>query len=131
MSAAEPAAILFVEDESLIREFLAMALEEAGFEVVVAENGATALEALDHNADPFCAILTDINLGPGPDGWEVARRARELNRELPVVYMTGGAGADLISNRLSNSVMIAKPFDSSDVLRALAALLRNSPRLAR
>jgi two-component system, OmpR family, response regulator len=86
MSAVEPAAILFVEDESLIREFLTMALEDAGFEVVVAENGAAALEALDHNPDPFCAILADINLGPGPDGWEVARRARELNRELPVVY---------------------------------------------
>ena len=64
--------VLFVEDEDLIRELNAGELEEAGYGVVVVENGDGALEALDGNADPFCALVTDINLGTGADGWKSA-----------------------------------------------------------
>jgi CheY-like chemotaxis protein len=120
---SEHQAVLYVEDEAIIREFLVMALEDAGFEVVAAENGAAALEALDHNADPFCAIVTDIQLGAGPDGWEVARRARQINRQLPVVYMTGAGGADMAAKGVSNSLMIAKPFNFDDVVQAVIALI--------
>ena len=34
-------------------------------------------------------MLTDIRLGAGPDGWSVANRARELNPDMPLVYMSG------------------------------------------
>ena len=57
------ACTLYVEDETLIRELGATALEDAGFEVIVAENGNAAFDALDNDADPFCAIVTDVNLG--------------------------------------------------------------------
>jgi len=70
--------ILFVEDEDLIRELNAEELAEAGFELVVVESGDDALEALDNDAEPFCALVTDVNLGDGADGWDVGKRAREL-----------------------------------------------------
>jgi CheY-like chemotaxis protein len=91
-------AVLYVDDEVMIRELAASELEEAGFEVVFAESGAAALDALDNDADPFCAIVTDVNLGAGPNGWEVARRARELNDALPVVYVSGASGQEWQSN---------------------------------
>jgi CheY-like chemotaxis protein len=74
--------VLYVENEPLLRDII---LEDAGFKVVTAENGTAAFESLDHDGSPFCAIVTNVNLGHGPDGWAVAKRGRELNRTLPVV----------------------------------------------
>jgi CheY-like chemotaxis protein len=50
-------ATLYVEDENVVRMLVSMVLEEAGFEVVIAENGSAALEILDDNADPFVPSL--------------------------------------------------------------------------
>jgi CheY-like chemotaxis protein len=58
--------VLVVEDEDLIRELSAEVLVDAGFDVVVVEDGDAALEALDGSADPFCALFTDINLNFAP-----------------------------------------------------------------
>jgi len=121
-------AVLYVEDEAMLRTLAAATLEDAGFEVVLAENGNAALEILDENAEPFCAVITDVNLGPGPDGWEIAERARELNSTLPVIYVTGAAGADWKTKRVANSVMLSKPFTPSQIVRALSDLLRELNR---
>lgn len=118
--------VLYVEDEPLIRDLAAMALEEAGFDVVVAENGAAALDMLDDDADPFCAVVTDVNLGAGPDGWEVARHARQLNRCLPVVYVSGAGGHEWKSKGVPNSVMITKPFTPTQIVILIVSLLGDS-----
>jgi len=120
------AAVLYVEDDLIVRESAANALEDAGFEVVVAENGDAALAALKNDADPFCAIITDVNLGTGPDGWEVAKRARELNRALPVVYVSGASGHEWRSKGVPNSVLIAKPFAPSQIVVALSSLVKTA-----
>ena len=120
------AAVLYVEDDVIVRESAAMALEHAGFEVVVAKNGDAALAALENDADPFCAVITDVNLGTGPDGWEVAKRARELNRALPVVYVSGASGHEWRSKGVPNSVLIAKPFAPSQIVVALSTLVKTA-----
>ena len=121
-------AVLYVEDEDLIRDLVAIALEDAGFEVAVAENGAAAFDALDEDADPFCAVVTDINLGSGPDGWAVACRARELNDDLPVVYVSGGGGHEWRSKGVPDSVLIAKPFKVAQIVSAVLSLLNKVRR---
>jgi DNA-binding response OmpR family regulator len=121
-------AVLYVEDDALMREIATMILEDAGFEVVVAENAAAAFEALDDNADPFCAIVTDIQLGSGPDGWAVARRARELNDALPVVYVSGTSSQEWQSKGVPHSIMLSKPFTSEQMVCVVSSLLmRGSP----
>ena len=117
-------AVLYVEDDDLIRELSAAALEEAGFKVVVAESGTAAFDALDGDADPFCAMVTDVNLGAGPDGWEVAQRARELNDTLPVIYVSGGSGNEWQSKGVRNSIMIVKPYKITQIASAISALLK-------
>jgi CheY-like chemotaxis protein len=101
---SDPQAVLYVEDDALIRELAAAELEEAGFEVVSSESGASALEALDDNADPFCAVVTDIDLGAGPDGWDVAIRARELNQAMPVVYVSAASENEWESRGVLKSI---------------------------
>ena len=108
-----------------------MTLEDAGFNVVIAENGAAAFDALDDNADPFCAVITDVNLGAGPDGWAVARRARELNHTLPVIYVSGASGHEWQANGVPNSVIVAKPFSPTQIVLVISTLLMKAgpPRL--
>ena len=120
--------VLFVEDEDLIRELNAGELEEAGYGVVVVENGDGALEALDGSADPFCALVTDINLGKGADGWEVGRRARELDEQMPVIYMSGGGAHDWKTKGVPNSVLLGKPFTPTQLIAAVGTLLKKMVR---
>jgi DNA-binding response OmpR family regulator len=120
--------ILYVEDEDLIRELTAVEIEDAGYDVVVVDNGDAALEALDGDAEPFSALVTDVNLGNGPDGWEVSQRARELDGEIPVIYMTGASGHEWKSKGVPNSVLIKKPFLPAQIIAAIAKLVKKAVR---
>jgi DNA-binding response OmpR family regulator len=116
-------AVLYVEDEPLIRELMAAVLEDAGFELLIVADGAAAIAALDGHGPPFCIVITDVNLGDGPDGWDVARRARVLNHAMPVIYVTGGPTHEWKSKGVANSVMIKKPFSAPQIIRAIRSLL--------
>jgi CheY-like chemotaxis protein len=113
-------AVLYVEDAPTIRELSALALEDAGFEVVVAENGTAALNALDDHAHTFCAVVTDVNPGPGSDGWEVAKRARQSNRALTIVYVTGAVAHEWLTRSVPNSRMLSKPFTPARIVEAVS-----------
>ena len=69
--------------------------------------------------------MTDINLKGKTDGWEVARRAREIEAEFPIVYMSGAAAADWTSKGVPNSIMLAKPFAPAQLLTAVSNLLNS------
>ena len=116
-------AVLYVEDEVVIRECVEIILQESGFDVVTAPDGTAALDALKGNVAPFRALITDVNLGTELDGWEIARRARELNRGLPVVYVIGASGYEWKAKGVPNSIMIVKPFTPTQLLGAIASLL--------
>jgi DNA-binding response OmpR family regulator len=118
--------LLLVEDEALVRETLAEALRDAGFEVVCASNGEDAMKALKEGAAGFSAVITDIRLGAGPDGWDVGRRARELAADLPVVYMSGDSTQDWSSRGVPNSVVAAKPFVPAQILTAVTMLMNEA-----
>ena len=118
--------LLLVEDDVALRETLGDALDDLGFEVVVAGSGAQALAALDAGAAEFKEIVTDIDLGAGPDGWDVGRRARERASHMPVVYMSGddnNNNDEWQSKGVANSVFITKPFTHSRMVMTLMMLL--------
>lgn len=119
---ARRARLLLVEDEFLIRLTLAETLEEAGYEVLEAEDVDAALDHLGEGR--VDVLLTDIQL-PGPaDGHELARRARASHPELPVIFMTGRPDPD--RNRAPGSrgeVFISKPYLASEVCAAVSRLL--------
>ncbi len=57
------------------------------------------------------------------DGWEVAKHAREIDPEFPVIYMTG-AGADKWPSRgVPNSILLEKPFAPAQLITAVSQLL--------
>ena len=123
-----PLLVLVVEDEALIMELIEPALAEAGYSILVAHSGGEAFKHLEQEADaPIKALVTDIGLGSGPSGWEVATRARELHPEIPVVYMSGARAADWSSKGVPNSVIIQKPFAPAQIVTAVSQLLNAQP----
>jgi DNA-binding response OmpR family regulator len=117
--------VLVVEDDALLRELTTLTLEDAGYAVVGAHTGSAALEVLDGSADPFCAVVTDVNLGAGPDGWAVARRARELDHDLPIIYVTGASGHRWRVDGVPRSLLLTKPCSASQLVGAVSSLLNN------
>jgi FixJ family two-component response regulator len=70
-------------------------------------------------------LVTDIRLPGESDGWDLARRARELNAQLPVVYVTGDSAADWSVKGVPNSVVIQKPYAAIQLVTAVATLITN------
>ena len=114
--------LLLVEDEALIADVLETVLSDGGFEVVTAKNGTTALQEIEADATRFRAVVTDIRLGVGPDGWEVAQRARELIPNMPIVYMSGDSTHEWASKGVPGSVLLAKPFAPAQLVTAVSTL---------
>jgi DNA-binding response OmpR family regulator len=115
--------ILLVEDEALIEEILTAEFADTGFEVVAASDGNQAIAELDADATRFKAVVTDIRLGEGPDGWDVGRRVRELVSDMPVVYISGDSTHDWSSRGVPESVVILKPFAPTQLSKAVSTLI--------
>jgi DNA-binding response OmpR family regulator len=115
--------VLVVDDEPLIALAIADALQDAGFAHEMRHTGESAMSALVDREPGFCALVTDVRLGKGPSGWDVARHAREMHASLPVVYITGDSAADHSAYGVPESIMIQKPFVSVQIITAVSTLL--------
>jgi CheY-like chemotaxis protein len=121
------AAILVVEDDHLIQSVVEEALSDGGFEIVIVSSGEQAVELLDGADAKYRALVTDINLGRDKmDGWEVAKHAREIDPEFPIVYMSGDSAADWASKGVPNSIMLSKPFAPAQLVTAVSQLLNSA-----
>jgi DNA-binding NtrC family response regulator len=123
------AVLLIAEDEFLLVPDIEEALEEAGYQIVITSNGTDAIAQLETDASRFKALITDIRMGPGPTGWDVAHRARELSPSLPVIYMTGDSAASWAANGVPNSVLLQKPFVMAQLVVAVSQLITQSSAL--
>ena len=116
--------ILVVEDDQLVQSVVEESLTDGGFETVIASSGENAIEVLDASDGKYRALVTDINLGRGGiDGWDVARHAREIDPNFPVVYMSGKDADDWASKGVPNSIMLAKLFAPAQLVTAVSQLL--------
>jgi CheY-like chemotaxis protein len=71
-------------------------------------------------------VLTDIRVGQAPDGWQVARRARELVPDMPVVYISGDSAHEWSAKGVPNSIMVTKPFVGAQIITAISTLLNEA-----
>ena len=116
------AKVLIVEDEFLIRLTLLEVLMDEGYDVLESDNGPDAL-ALIAGDPAISLLLTDIQMPGGMDGHAVARRARELRPDLPVIFMTGApetADGHVAGTR---NMYLAKPYSPTDMCTAVKRML--------
>ncbi len=116
--------LLLVEDDLLIRQTTSMLLEDDGFEVRVAVDGADALSQLEREVPDL--VLSDIRM-PGINGFELLQRARDMPglQELPFVFMSALAATGDIRTGMSLGAddYITKPFDPAEFCRSVRARL--------
>ena len=122
--------VVVVEDEALLRDLIAKTLEVKGFQVTTAANAADAARAIRAN-DPDAVVL-DVELGPGPNGFDFAETLRATSPDMGIVFLTnlpdsrfaGRDTKDLPKNvaYLRKSQLI----DSNELVVALDAVLKDS-----
>ena len=115
--------IMVVEDNPEIQTLIDEALREGGFDPAITASGEEAVTLLRGNRDHYRALVTDVNLKGTMNGWEVARRAREIVPTFPVVYMTGVAADEWASHGVPNSILLTKPFAPAQLVTAISQLL--------
>ncbi|ERI09710.1 response regulator transcription factor [Aneurinibacillus aneurinilyticus] len=117
--------ILLADDEASIVEFIQDALEDEGYEVLVANNGNEVFKQLVHKPE---LIILDIMM-PGPDGFEVCRAVREMV-SCPIIFLSARyAESDRIQGlAVGGDDYIVKPFSMRELKARLAAHLRREQR---
>jgi CheY-like chemotaxis protein len=115
--------VLVVEDDAPVQTIVEEALTDGGFEPAIAASGEEAVTLLMGIKGKYRALVTDVQLRGVMDGWEVAKRAREIDPEFPIVYMTGGHAAEWPSHGVPNSILLTKPFAPAQLVTAVSQLL--------
>lgn len=115
--------ILLVEDEEMVRTLTARGLREHGYTVLEAATGTEALALLQNDGDTDL-ILCDVVM-PGMGGREVARRVAALKPDLPVLFMSGYTGEDVVQRGLLDpeAPFLQKPFTATTVSQLVRSLL--------
>ncbi|TFD61482.1 response regulator transcription factor [Cryobacterium suzukii] len=114
--------ILLVEDESALSEPLSFLLEREGYEVVVAEDGPSAISEFDQNGADL--ILLDLML-PGIPGTEVCRDIRTRST-VPIIMLTAkDSEIDIVVGlELGADDYVTKPYSTRELVARIRAVLR-------
>jgi CheY-like chemotaxis protein len=115
--------VLIVDDEEPIRTVERRILERAGYHILEAADGPSAIALLDENV-PLDLLLADVEM-PGLLGSEMARRIRRKRPDLKVLFVTGHADRLFEEQPLlwEGEAFLDKPFNQEGLLEAVSLLL--------
>lgn len=117
-----PLPILVVEDNNINREVAVLQLRALGYESVIADDGFAAIEAV--KKQQFALILMDVMM-PSMDGWEAARKIRELESgtktHTPIIGFSAWSASDNRKRCLASGMddYLSKPYERSALKRML------------
>ena len=123
------ARILIIDDEPQIRSMLKLMLERDGHEVVEAPDGVEGISVYRQN--PADLIITDLIM-PNKDGIGMIIDLKKEFPEVKIIAMSGGGlnkpdGYLKGAKKLGASCTLTKPIDREEMLRVVAAILKNTP----
>jgi CheY-like chemotaxis protein len=122
--------ILVAEDEELVRSLLVLTLERAGYRVIATASGEEALVRLEEeDISEIDLLVTDIVM-PGINGGELARRVRQLDSKIPVLYVSGhpqDRGPSERSLNLPTGRYLTKPFEKARLLSEVRLAIERKP----
>ncbi|MEC4295942.1 response regulator transcription factor [Adlercreutzia shanghongiae] len=122
--------VMAVDDETSIRNLVRAVCEDSGYECVLCEGGEAALETFQREWPDV--VVLDVMM-PRIDGFEVCRRIREMDENVPVLFLS--ARDDIIDKRIGFSFggddYMVKPFNEEELILRIDALVRRSRRVQR
>ena len=117
--------ILLVEDDSTLSMIISETLQRDGFDVLTADNGEDGLKQFArHGAD---LIIADVMM-PRMDGFEMGRKIRQINRNVPLLFLTAKSEIDDIVEgfELGGNDYLKKPVKMLELIVRIKALLRRN-----
>src|ERR1044071_5694205 len=116
--------IFYVEDELFLARIVKESLESRGFEVILENDGAKAIDSFKKSKPDICVL--DIML-PNQDGFAIADEIRELNEDIPIIFLTAKTQTeDVVKGFTSGgNDYIRKPFSMEELIVRIQSQLRN------
>ncbi len=125
--------ILVVEDEEIVRNLAVRGLRERGYEVVEAKNGIEALDYVRQHPGTVDLVISDVVM-PEMSGRELGQNLSLFDSELPILYMSGYTGEDVVQRGLLDpgAPFQQKPFTPGTLASKVRTMLdqRSRPREA-
>lgn len=126
---SSPRTVLVAEDDTSVLEFVRLTLENSGCKVIEASSGMDALEKWSQHREEIDLLFTDINMGKGMSGPELAENLRALNPELPIIFTSGCTPESSPKTpRLTEGVnYLAKPYAPPALVDTVRSRLADRP----
>jgi len=119
--------ILLAEDDDNLGQLLWTYLKNKGFEAVLAKNGRQAYDLFNDPKNDFEFIILDVMM-PEMDGFTLAKEVRELDKNIPILFLTAKAMSDdkLKGFELGADDYLTKPFSMEELLARMKAILNRT-----
>lgn len=121
--------VLIVDDDNIALSLISHHLNAMGIPVLTAQDGTTALDILNQQAEEIVLVLLDLAM-PRMSGFEVCQaiRANPATSMLPVVAVTARVGPDIdtLADKVGINAMITKPFDADHLRQVVSEYISDS-----
>lgn len=116
--------VLVIDDDASIRQVIAYALADEGYQVDEASDGQTALDLVEHRHPDI--ILLDMKM-PGMDGWQFARLYRQrYGHQAPIIVLTAAQDASQRGWDVNAESYVAKPFEIEVLVARVSAIAKTT-----
>jgi PAS domain S-box-containing protein len=118
-------AVLLVDDEEAVREFIRIVLTQGGYSVFSVADARQALELFRTEPERFSLVLSDVRM-PGRSGIELAADLRAITPEVPIVFMSGFTGSTVgpAPALPPGALVLEKPFTLDTLLKTVKAAIQ-------
>lgn len=119
--------ILLAEDDDNLGQLLWTYLKNKGFETILAKNGRQAYDLFNDPKNDFEFMILDVMM-PEMDGFTLAKEVRELDKNIPILFLTAKAMSDdkLKGFELGADDYLTKPFSMEELLARMKAILNRT-----
>lgn len=127
----QPLTVLVVEDDEINRIVCGRYLESLGHQAVLAEDGHSGLQTLEHHTGTIDAVLMDISL-PGASGYDVAMAMHQMQqgrwKNLPIIGMSAHVSPDTFdqSKSVGMAGFLSKPFQRAQLAHMLSEVVTST-----